>query len=119
MAYTNCDLILSVKDADDRDEWLKVRNMGIGGSDASVIMGLNSYKSPYQLWLEKIGEATPEDLTGNPFVYWGQKNEANIADWFNEETGKKGTAARHSTKQRVSIHDCECRQNGYRRKCRT
>ena len=89
MAYTNCDLILSVKDADDRDEWLKVRNMGIGGSDASVIMGLNSYKSPYQLWLEKIGEAAPEDLTGNPFVYWGQKNEANIADWFNEETGKK------------------------------
>lgn len=89
MAYTNCDLVLSVKDADDRDEWLKVRNMGIGGSDASVIMGLNSYKSPYQLWLEKIGEAAPEDLTGNPFVYWGQKNEANIADWFNEETGKK------------------------------
>lgn len=89
MAYTNCDLILSVKDADDRDEWLKVRNMGIGGSDASVIMGLNSYKSPYQLWLEKIGEAAPEDLTGNPFVYWGQKNEANIAAWFNEETGKK------------------------------
>lgn len=89
MAYTNCDLILSVKDADDRDEWLKVRNMGIGGSDASTIMGLNSYKSPYQLWLEKIGEAAPEDLTGNPFVYWGQKNEANIADWFNEETGKK------------------------------
>lgn len=89
MAYTNCDLILSVKDADDHEKWLAVRNMGIGGSDASVIMGLNSYKSPYQLWLEKIGEAAPEDLTGNPFVYWGQKNEPNIADWFNEETGKK------------------------------
>ena len=89
MAYTNCDLILSVKDADDHEKWLAVRNMGIGGSDASVIMGLNSYKSPYQLWLEKIGEAASEDLTGNPFVYWGQKNEPNIADWFNEETGKK------------------------------
>lgn len=87
--YTNCDLILSVKEAENREKWLAVRNQGIGGSDASVIMGLNPYKSAYQLWLEKRGIAEPEDLTGNPYIYWGQKNEANIADWFQEETGKK------------------------------
>ena len=29
MAYTNCDLILSVKDAEDHKKWLKVRNMGM------------------------------------------------------------------------------------------
>lgn len=87
--YTNCDLILSVKEAEDREKWLAVRNQGIGGSDASVIMGLNPYKSAYQLWLEKRGIAEPEDLTGNPYIYWGHKNEANIADWFQEETGKK------------------------------
>lgn len=55
MAYTNCDLILSVKDAEDHEKWLKTRDIGIGGSDAAVIMGLNSYKSPYQLWMEKPG----------------------------------------------------------------
>ena len=87
--YTNCDLILSVKEAENREKWLAVRNQGIGGSDASVIMGLNPYKSAYQLWLEKRGVAEPEDLTGNPYIYWGQKNEANIASWFQEETGKK------------------------------
>lgn len=87
--YTNCDLILSVKEAEDHEKWLAVRNQGIGGSDASVIMGLNPYKSAYQLWLEKRGVADPEDLTGNPYIYWGQKNEANIASWFQEETGKK------------------------------
>lgn len=89
MAYTNCDLILSVKDAEDHKKWLKVRNMGIGGSDAAVIMGLNPYKSPYQLWLEKTGQAEPPDLSGNQRVYWGSKNEPNIADWFQEETGKR------------------------------
>lgn len=89
MTYTNCDLILSVKDAEDHEKWLKTRDLGIGGSDAAVIMGMNSYKSPYQLWMEKTGQVEPPDLSGNQYVYWGTKNEANIADWFQEETGKK------------------------------
>lgn len=89
MAYTNCDLILSVKDAVDHDAWLKARDKGIGGSDAAVIMGLNPYKSPYQLWMEKTGQVEPPDLSKNQYVYWGMKNEANIADWFQEKTGKK------------------------------
>lgn len=89
MAYTNCDLILSVKDAVDHDAWLKARDKGIGGSDASVIMGINPYKSPYELWMEKTGQAEPKDLTGNMSVYWGTKNEPAIANWFQEETGKK------------------------------
>lgn len=89
MAYTNCDLILSVKDAEDHEKWLETRDLGIGGSDAAVIMGMNQYKSTYQLWLEKTGQVEPPDLSGNQYVYWGTKNEANIADWFQEETGKK------------------------------
>lgn len=36
MTYTNCDLILSVKDAEDHEKWLKTRDLGIGGSDAAV-----------------------------------------------------------------------------------
>lgn len=52
-------------------------------------MGMNQYKSTYQLWLEKTGQVEPPDLSGNQYVYWGTKNESNIADWFQEETGKK------------------------------
>lgn len=29
--------------------WLKSRKLGIGGSDMSTILGLNSFKTPYQL----------------------------------------------------------------------
>ena len=81
--------IMTVEDGKDRDKWLALRNTGIGGSDAGVIMGLNPWKSQYQLWMEKTGQADPEDLSDNQCVYWGQKNEGNIADWFSEETGKK------------------------------
>lgn len=90
MVYRGCDLILSCHEAEtDHAKWLETRNAGIGGSDASVIMGLNPYKSPYQLWLEKTGQAEAPDLSGNQYIYWGHKNEGNIADWFMEDTGKK------------------------------
>ena len=39
----------------DKKEWLKWRTMGIGGSDASVIAGVNPYRSVFQLWKEKNG----------------------------------------------------------------
>nr|DAL55735.1 MAG TPA_asm: Exonuclease [Caudoviricetes sp.] len=90
MAYTRCKLILSVREAEkDHEKWLETRDKGIGGSDAAVIMGLNPYKSPYQLWMEKTGQAEAPDLSDNQAVYWGSKNEGNIADWFQETTGKK------------------------------
>lgn len=85
----NAELVLTVEDGKDHDKWLAVRNTGIGGSDAGVIMGLNRYKSPLQLWMEKTGQAKAPDLSGNQAVYWGTMNEANIARWFTEDSGKK------------------------------
>ena len=32
-----------------RDEWLRYRTKGIGGSDVSIIAGINPYKSVYQI----------------------------------------------------------------------
>lgn len=39
-----------------RDEWLIERRKGIGGSDASIILGLNKWKTPFELWLDKTGQ---------------------------------------------------------------
>lgn len=85
----NAKKILTVEEAKDHAKWLAVRNTGIGGSDAGVIMGMSPYKSPYQLWLEKTGQAEAPDLSDKQYVYWGIVNEANIAAWFMEATGKK------------------------------
>lgn len=37
------------------DEWLEFRKSRIGGSDAPIISGVSPWKTPYDLWLEKLG----------------------------------------------------------------
>lgn len=73
----------------DRLAWLKLRNTGIGGSDAGVIVGLNTWKTPFTLWAEKTGQIEPEDLSDKESVYWGSVMEDIIANRFTELTGKK------------------------------
>lgn len=82
-------LIMTVAEMQDEAKWLDARNAGIGGSDAAVIVGLNRWKSLYQLWMEKTGKAEPEDLSDNEYVYWGKVLEQAVADRFCEVTGKK------------------------------
>lgn len=82
-------IILTVEEGQDKEKWLAVRRNGLGGSDVAAIMGYNPYKSAYALWAEKTGQVEQEDLSDNEYVYWGTKNEPNIADRFEEVTGKK------------------------------
>lgn len=72
----------SVLKYESREEWLELRGRGIGGSDVSAIMGLNEYKSPLQLWLEKTGRVEPRDLSDNEAVQWGVTLEPVIRDRF-------------------------------------
>lgn len=71
-----------------RQEWLEDRKKGIGGSDVATILGLNKWKSPYQLWLEKTGLSVSEDSTSEP-AYWGNVLEEVVAREFCKRTGKK------------------------------
>ena len=36
-----------------REDWLKLRTTGIGGSDAGAILGLNKYSTPLSVYLAK------------------------------------------------------------------
>ena len=72
-----------------RQEWLEARRQGIGGSDASVVAGLNPWKSKLKLWMEKTGQIECEEDTDNEFIYWGNALEALVAQRFTEVTGKK------------------------------
>ena len=82
-------LIMTVQDGTNRDAWLKLRTMGIGGSDAGTIVGDNPWKSPYALWLEKTGQLVPEDISGTDPVYWGTTLEDIVAKEFTKRTGKR------------------------------
>ena len=50
-------------------DWLEYRKQGIGGSDASVVCGINRYKSPVELWLDKTGQLPPQEA--GEAAYWG------------------------------------------------
>lgn len=69
-------------------EWLEDRRKGIGGSDVGTILGLNKWKSPYQLWLEKTGQIELDESNSEP-AYWGNVLEEVVAREFMERTGKK------------------------------
>ena len=72
----------------DHEEWLALRRqLGIGGSEAGAVMGLDPYKSPYTLWAEKTGRI-PE-FAGNLTTRVGSYLEELVARLWCEETGKK------------------------------
>ena len=43
------DIVCSTKNLS-TSEWLKMRTIGVGGSDASIIAGCNPYRSIFELW---------------------------------------------------------------------
>ena len=67
------------------EDWLEYRKMGIGGSDASVCCGINQYKSPVELWMEKTGQL-PDSESGEP-AYWGTLLESLVKSEFTKRTG--------------------------------
>lgn len=65
------------------------RDTFIGGSDVGTILGVNPYKSAYQLYLEKTGEAPTEDISDKLQVRLGHKMEQIVAELYTEQTGNK------------------------------
>jgi len=57
------------------------RKNGLGGSDIPIIFGISSYKTPYQLYLEKKGILTMDEKM-SPTQYWGHKSENMIREEF-------------------------------------
>lgn len=69
------------------EEWLEVRRKRIGGSDASAVIGMNRYSSPYTVWADKLGKIPPKE--DNEAMRLGRDLEDYVAKRFTEETGKK------------------------------
>ena len=67
--------IFKAYDFENEQQWLKGRMNGIGGSDASAVVGMNPYKSNIDLFEEKIGRVIPKDISDKPCVIYGKKAE--------------------------------------------
>lgn len=65
--------------------WRAERRKGIGGSDVAAIMGLSRYRSPYEVWAEKVGAYDPPDISGVQAVEWGNRLEPVVKKKYAEE----------------------------------
>lgn len=74
--------IYRVHDFPDEAAWLAGRMNGIGGSDASAVVGMNPYKTNIELFEEKTGRRIPEDISEKPYVIYGKQAEEYIRELF-------------------------------------
>lgn len=70
-----------------REEWLRYRKSGIGGSDAGAICGVNPYRSAADVYLDKTDDEIRE--TENEAMRQGRDLEDYCAQRFMEATGLK------------------------------
>ena len=77
---------------EDLAAFLAEKRTGIGGSDAAAVCGLSPWKTPHDIFLEKIGLAPLVDET--PAMRWGNLLEDAVADEYATQTGRKVRRAR-------------------------
>lgn len=77
------------------EEQLKERESGIGSSDSGAVLGVNPYRTPVDVYLEKTGQVESPDLSDNAAVYFGNVLEETVA---NEYARRTGTSVRRRTK---------------------
>ena len=71
----------------DKQEWLRYRKQGIGGSDAGAVCGLNPYRTAMQVYQDKTTDTIEE--IDNEAMRQGREFEDYVARRFMEATGKK------------------------------
>ena len=63
------------------DAWIQFRTNGLGGSEVGTVMGVNSWKSPAELYYQKLG-LIPQKVDQNIPMFMGTIMEALVADLF-------------------------------------
>jgi putative phage-type endonuclease len=69
------------------EEWLEWRKKGIGGSDAATVAGLNPWRSPINVYLDKTTDQPPQE--DNERMRVGRDLEDYVAKRFEEATGAR------------------------------
>ena len=71
----------------EKEEWLRYRKGGIGGSDAGAVCGLNPYRTAMEVYYDKTSDEIEE--MDNEAMRQGREFEEYVARRFMEATGKK------------------------------
>lgn len=77
------------------EEQKATHRSGIGGSDIAAVMGISPWKTPYAVWLEKMGLG--DGVVESPAMEWGTRLESNILDKFGKQHPKYEVIAPRET----------------------
>jgi putative phage-type endonuclease len=61
------------------------RRTGLGGSDAAAALGLSPWRTPYELWEQKVGVGPPTEQ--NEMMLWGKLLEETVRQEYARRTG--------------------------------
>lgn len=82
-----CKTVIAKTNEISHEDWLKLRQKGIGGSDSAAVCGFNRYCSPLEVWLRKTGRKDAEP--DNDAMYFGRMLEPLIREEFSRRAGLK------------------------------
>lgn len=74
------------------DRWPEMGEIGIQSADAAAAIGLDPFKSPVRLWMEKTGRQgllQPTEVPDDSLSYWGRLLEPIVAAHYTLRTGRK------------------------------
>jgi putative phage-type endonuclease len=77
----------SVEEYASETEWLVARRSAIGASEAPILLGVSPFKSPMELFAEKL-ELLERDAETNE-MRWGKILEGPLAEHYAVETGRR------------------------------
>lgn len=67
-------------------EWIEARRTGVGSTDSAAIMGLSKWRTPIEVWKEKLGIAEP--FVTNWHMQRGHALEPLIRAHYAQQTGR-------------------------------
>lgn len=79
-----------------RQSWEESFGNRIGASEIAIICGFSHFKSKTELWKEKTGRKTPDDISDNDLVAYGKEAEKYLRGLF---------ALKHKDKYDVEYHE--------------
>lgn len=78
-------------------EELRERRAWVGSSDVPAILGMDAFRSPYDVWAEKTGRVDVDDSTSEPAAF-GSAVEPVLTEWAGTKLGvtvERGRYAHH------------------------
>lgn len=90
--------MIKLEAAMDRERWLMDRRSRLGATDVSAILGINPYKTAYEVWLDKKGLLPAWE--GNDATRLGQMLEPVLLDaaesmWARDEGMERNVVVKH------------------------